>query len=75
MQNPLLKFRQSFIISEKPGYLSEKLKTMMSSNYLKYLLVKLFTPFLRNNVYNRVFEIFLFCLDLELLRNLVSVSV
>ena len=75
MQNPLLKFRQSFIISEKPGYLSEKSKTLTSSNCLKYLLLKLFTPSLRTNVYNRVFEIFLFCLDLELLGNLVSVSV
>ena len=32
MQNPILKFRQSSIISEKPGYLSEKLETLMSSN-------------------------------------------
>ena len=27
------KFRQSSIISKKPGYLSEKLKTLTSSNY------------------------------------------
>ena len=27
MQNSIHKFRQSFIISDKPGYLSEKLKT------------------------------------------------
>ena len=27
MQNPIPTFRQSCIISEKPGYLSEKLKT------------------------------------------------
>ena len=32
MQNPIPKFRQSPIISEKPGYLSEKLKTLTSSN-------------------------------------------
>ena len=32
MQNPILKFRQSSFISEKPGYLSEKLKTSTSSN-------------------------------------------
>ena len=25
MQNPTPKFKQSFIISEKPGYLSEKI--------------------------------------------------
>ena len=33
MKNLILKFRQSSIISEKPGYLSEKLKTLTSSNY------------------------------------------
>ena len=33
MQNPLLKFGQNSIISDKPGILSEKLKTLMSSNY------------------------------------------
>ena len=35
MQNPIPKFRQGSIISEKPGYLSEKLKTLTSSNYDK----------------------------------------
>ena len=33
MWNPIPKLRQSPIISEKPGYLSEKLKTVTSSNY------------------------------------------
>ena len=33
MQNPLPKFRQSSITSEKQGYLSEKLQTLTSSNY------------------------------------------
>ena len=33
MQNPIPKFRQSSIISEKPHYLSEKLKTLTTSNY------------------------------------------
>ena len=33
MQNPLLKFRKSSNISEKPGYLSGKLKVLMGSNY------------------------------------------
>ena len=37
--------------------------------------MKFCTPFLLNSVYKRVFRIFLFCLDLELLINLVSVSV
>ena len=33
MKNPLLKFRQSSIVFVKPGILSEKSKTMASSNY------------------------------------------
>ena len=33
MQNPLHKFRQSSIISDKPGYFSGKLKILMDSNY------------------------------------------
>ena len=33
MQNSLFNLRQSSIISEKRGYLSEKLKTLTSSNY------------------------------------------
>ena len=32
MQNPIPNFRQSSIISEKPGYVTEKLKTLASSN-------------------------------------------
>ena len=32
MQNPIPDFRQSSIISEKPGYVTEKLKTLASSN-------------------------------------------
>ena len=35
MQNPIPKFRQNSIISEKPGYFSKKLKTLTSSNYHK----------------------------------------
>ena len=33
MLNPIQKFRQSSIVFEKPGLLSEKLKTLTSSNY------------------------------------------
>ena len=33
MQNSIQKFRQSSIVFEKPGILSENLKTLMSSNY------------------------------------------
>ena len=35
MQNPILKFRQSSIISEKPDYLSEKLKSLTNFNYYR----------------------------------------
>ena len=34
-RNSIPKFRQSSINSEKPGYLSEKLKTLTCSNYNK----------------------------------------
>ena len=46
---------------EKPGYLSDKLKTLTSSNYSKsyYFLLKFCTQFLLNNVYKRMFGIFL----------------
>ena len=68
MQNPIQKFRRSSIVFEKPGILSENLKTVMSSNYptVQYFLLKLHTRFLLTNVYKSVFGIFLFCLDLEL---------
>ena len=35
IQNLIPRFRQSPIIFEKPGFLSEKLKTLTSSNYHK----------------------------------------
>ena len=68
MQNPIQKFKQSSTALEKPGTLSENLKTLTSSNYpaVQYFLLKLRTRFLLTNVYKRVFGIFLFCLDLEL---------
>ena len=54
------KFRQSFIVSEKPGILSENLKTLTSSNYptVQYFLLKLRTRFLLANVCKRVCLIF-----------------
>ena len=57
MQNPIQKFRQSPIAFEKPGNLSEKLKTLTSSNYptVQYFLLKLRTRFLLTNVYKRVY--------------------
>ena len=60
MQNVIQKFRQSSIVFEKPGILSENLKTLTSSNYptVQYFLLKLRTRFLLTNVYKRVCEIF-----------------
>ena len=62
------KFRKSSIVFEKPGILSENLKTLSSSNYptVQYFFLKLRTRFLFINVYKRVCGIFLFHLDLEL---------
>ena len=68
MENPIQKFRQSSIVFEKPGILSEDLKTLTSSNYptVQYFLLKLRTRFLPTNVYKKVCGICFFCLDLEL---------
>ena len=68
MQNPIQKFRQSSIVFEKPGILSENLKTLTSSNYptVQYFLLKFRTRFLLTIVYKRVCWMFLFCLDLQL---------
>ena len=78
MQNTVQKFRQSSIVFEKPGILSENLKTLTSSNYptVQYFLLKLRTRFLLTIVYKGVYGIFLLYLDLELLaiikKDLVS---
>ena len=49
MQNPILQFRKSSIISEKPGYLSENLKLRRAST-----TIKLFAEnFVLNNVYKK----------------------
>ena len=68
MQNTIQKFKQSSIVFEKPGILSENLKTLTSSNYpiVQYFLLKLRTRFLVTNVYKIVCGVFLFHLDLEL---------
>ena len=59
MQNTIQKFRQSSVF-EKPGILSENLKTLTSFNYptVQYFLLKLRTRFLLTNVYKRVCGIF-----------------
>ena len=60
MQNSTQKFRQSSIVFEKPGILSEKLKTLTSSNYNRvyHFLLKLWTHFRLTNVCKRLFGIF-----------------
>ena len=61
MENLIQKCRQGSIVFEKPGILSENLKTLTSSNYtiVQYFLLKLRTRFLLTNAYKRVCEIFL----------------
>ena len=51
MQNTTQKFRQSSIIFEKPGILSENVKTLTSSDYptVQNFLLKLCTRFQRAN--------------------------
>ena len=68
MQNTLQKFRQTSLVFEKPGILSENLKNLTSSNYptVQYFLLKLRTRFLVTDVYKRLCGIFSFYLDLEL---------
>ena len=68
MQIATHKLRQSSIVFEKPGVLSENFKILTSSNYptVQYFLLKLCTHFLLTNAYKRVCGIFLFCLDLKL---------
>ena len=60
MQNAIQKFRQSSIVFEKPGILSENLKTLTSSNYptVQYFLLKLRTCFLFTIDQKRVCVIF-----------------
>ena len=60
MQNTIQKFRQSSIVFEKPGILSENLKTLTSSSYLtvQHLLLKLRTHFLLSSAYRRMCRIF-----------------
>ena len=62
MQNLIQKFSQSSIAFEKPGILSENLKTVTGSNYptVQYFLLKLRTPFLLANVYTKGCAIFFY---------------
>ena len=56
MQIPIQKFRQSSNVFQKPGILSENLKTSTSSDYhtFQYFLLKLCTWVLLSNVYKSV---------------------
>ena len=62
MQNTIQKFRQSSIVFEKPGILSENLKTLMSSNYptVQYFFAEILHTFLLTNVYKRMCRIFFY---------------
>ena len=70
MQNTIQKFRQSSIVFEKPGILSENLKTLTSSNYptVQYFLLKLRTRFLLTNVCKSVCGVFFILFNLELIK-------
>ena len=72
MQDTVQKLSQICIIFEKPSILCETLKTLTNSNYptVQYFLLKLRTCFLLTNVYKRVCGVFLFCLDLQICKNL-----
>ena len=65
MQNHIQKFRQSSIVFEKPGALSENLKTLASYVTVQCFLLKLPSRFSLANVYKKVCRSFLFCLDRE----------
>ena len=78
MQNPKPKFRQNSITYKKPGYFPVKLKISTSSNYHELIFfAKFCTRFLLNNVYKRVFSIFISSRSWVInknAKNLVSVS-
>ena len=60
MKNTTQKLRQNSIVFEKPGILSENLKTLTSSNYptVHHFLLKLRTRFLLTYVYKSACGIF-----------------
>ena len=51
MEDPILKLRQSFIISNKPGYLSEKFDELQLP-YTQYFSLKFCTRILLTNVFS-----------------------
>ena len=76
MQNAKQKFRQSSIGFEKPGILSENLKTLKSSNYptVQYFSLKFCTRSLLNNVYKKVCGIFMIFFRSWVKKDLVSTT-
>ena len=68
MQNVIQKFRQSSIVFEKPGILSENLKTFTSSNYptVQYFLLNFAHVFYLPLSTKGYVGFFLFYLDFEL---------
>ena len=72
MQNTIQNFRQRSIVFEKLGILSEKLKTLTSSNYptVQYFLLKLRTRFLLTNVYKGVWDFFISIRSWVICKNL-----
>ena len=67
MQNSIRTFRQSSIAFEKPGILSENLKTLTSSNYPTVQYFETSHTFPSYQCLSKgVWNFFVFCLDLEL---------
>ena len=77
MQNPILKFRQSSCISEKPGYCLKNLKLWRAPTTVEIIIFG--WNFAQVSVLRMSTKacmgFFKFCLDLELLIKLISVSV
>ena len=77
MQNSSPNFKQNPITFEKPSYLSQKLKTLTSSNYNEFNIFcwhfahVSYLPL----SYKSLFGIFLFCLDLELFAKIKKLPV
>ena len=65
MENPIQKLKQNSVF-EKPGILSDNLKTLTSSSYptVQYFLLKLCTHLLLTNVYKRVCGIFFYFIQI-----------
>ena len=66
MESPIEKFRQSSIVFEKPGILSERLKILTRSRYrVLIFLVEILHLFLTYQCRKKGLWDFLLCLDLE----------